>query len=126
MCPVIDALSGGVIGALYRRRGGQLKRVWREQHKPVQEFFDALRKTVPPGDAVEVVGGGALLCRKALGSRAPKNWRFQAAFPRADVLLGMTLRQLPRMGKTSYQRVLPLYVRRPVVLERLQARRRRG
>lgn len=96
--PHIDALRGQLYAALFKQEGQTLRRIAKEH-------------LVDGADWPKVV--------KRMTKQAPV-WHSNSVrdFPDADTLLDLARPRFARAGKTSYESVLPLYIRRSSAEER--------
>lgn len=122
ICPLLDALRGGVFAALYE----QTPKGLRCRIKPVLVEAFAWRsqlakavgkeKVTLAGDAVALYGNSlAEAC--AIRKSPAAQWT-----PTARVLLHQARLPLTRAGKRSFETVVPLYLREAAAVERRKAR----
>jgi tRNA threonylcarbamoyl adenosine modification protein YeaZ len=96
VCPVIDALRGEVFTALYAMDAkGNMRTLWKESRLPAAE----VERTLKPL------------------SRGPFRL-IKEAHPKASVLLKIGAPQLRQAKNSSYEKVVPLYLRSAAAVER--------
>jgi tRNA threonylcarbamoyladenosine biosynthesis protein TsaB len=124
--PIMDALAGGVYAALFRRRAdGTLQSVLNARHLPFSEWCDELRRRVSAdaplwisGDAIRVYGEALRQMPGPVVTLAGQSeW-----YPDARRLLDLARPRLARLKRSSWRKVMPLYLRRPAAQERRQSR----
>jgi len=120
VCPLIDALRGEVFTALYAMDSkGQVKTLWKECRLPWPELA---RKLKPFNrEPLWFAGEAAALYRKELQKLGGRRWRFAPkgnSYPRAGVLINIGRDGLSKAMATSYEEVLPLYLRSAAAVER--------
>jgi len=118
ICPLIDALRGGVFTALYERAAsGRLRRLEAERLIPWDQWRPTLMRAARArpvwvsGDALKLYG--AELKRGRIHSAAEESW-----YPQAAALLELARGRLAKAKKDAYKRVFPLYLRQAAAQER--------
>lgn len=123
--PLVNALRGDVFTALYHKdKNGRLKIVWPECRWPIDQFINRLIKVGIPCRRVLLAGDALPLYQKELqklGSLA--EWGMPSdVYPRAGSLLQLALPKFIMGHKSSYKKVLPLYLRDAAAKERQKSK----
>jgi tRNA threonylcarbamoyladenosine biosynthesis protein TsaB len=123
VCSLMNALRGDVFTGLYRCDSPRrMKRVWKEDRLALP---DLMRKLKPfRKHPLLFVGDGAVIYKETLRGAGGKCWRFAAPdeqYPRASRLMEQGRAALARARASSYQNVIPLYLRSAAAVERKQA-----